>query len=465
MNDRKHIREAEAGAALLVALVSGVTVAGFAVVMLGAVTVSNSEIRTDHEHELRLQIAESGLSQAIAAIESGLDGNIGSEAAPIALNGGTMSVETARSGDNMWTITSTGSFAGHSRRLRAVLTTEGHVFHHAIFAGNDSGDPDYLMPFSGLGDRGDRIYGDIYSGGNIEVAEDARIAGIARAAGTVRGVEADFEGGVSQPNPDFADRNYASRHDINVAQEFRSLSSYQSSDAGGSAYQLPSSHPAHIFRLNPSDRTTETRSTTKDDYFLEDPYETLRVDRSQDGTDPYILSFPDSTPRVYYIDGNLWIHNRRSYSLAFSSPSGPAKATIVVSGNIYISDNLFYRDRALDGVAFIALRDESVPDSGNVYFGDPSFGTLSSMDAFLFAENNFHDNNLSASGSNYIDLFGTMSAGNQVRIDRGRGDSHSRLTVNWDDRLLTGALTLPGIPEANQRLSFRRSAWMEISAK
>ena len=150
---------------------------------------------------------------------------------------------------------------------------------------------------------------------------------------------------------------------------------------------------------------------------------------------------------IYYVDGNLWIHNLNIYSFTLLTQSGtPGKLTIVVKGNIYFSDNILYNNPADDGLAFIALEDENVGDSGNIYFGDPSFGTLERMDAFMFAQNNFHDNNLSATGSAKVTVNGNMTAGNQVRITRDWEDEHSKLTVNFDNRLSNGTLRLPGLP-------------------
>jgi hypothetical protein len=55
----------------------------------------------------------------------------------------------------------------------------------------------------------------------------------------------------------------------------------------------------------------------------------------------------------------------------------------------------------------IAIKDLGVRDSGNIYFGDPSFGTLERMDAFMYAENNFLDTNLSATGSARVTVTAT----------------------------------------------------------
>ena len=135
--------------------------------------------------------------------------------------------------------------------------------------------------------------------------------------------------------------------------------------------------------------------------------------------------------------------------------------------------DLFYTNNQTDGVAFVAMRDSAVADSGNIYFGDPSFGTLERMSAYLYAENNFHDVNLSATGSARVELFGNMTAGNQVKIERDFGVKvgkleviqHSRLTVDFDERVAEGRLDLPGLPRTPgpAGAAFDVLSWREVA--
>jgi hypothetical protein len=120
--------------------------------------------------------------------------------------------------------------------------------------------------------------------------------------------------------------------------------------------------------------------------------------------------------------------------------------TFVAKGNIYFSDNVFYKNTAEDGVAFIAMKDSAVADSGNIYFGDPIYGTLEQMHAFMYAENNFVDKNLNSTGSAKVAVYGNMTAGNKVDIQRDYGNQHSKLTVNYDGRISSGDLKMPGLP-------------------
>ena len=262
---------------------------------------------------------------------------------------------------------------------------------------------------------------------------------------------------------------YEVNNDVDVAAQFAASGHYAANSADGSAWQLPANLEGHIFRKNPSDRAIETASTTKDDYFLEDPYEPVRTDSGQDGTQAYEISLDTggnatNIRRVYYIDGNLWIHNYQTFSFNFKSAPQGVQITFAVRGNIYIADNIFY-DKTLDGVAFVALKDANEANSGNVYFGDPVFGTLLTMDGFIYAENDFYDINLSANGSKQVTLNGTMSAGNHVAIQRTFGRQHSRLTVNFDDRIKRGLLDIPGSPARGAtQLEYSVVSWIDLGS-
>jgi len=118
-------------------------------------------------------------------------------------------------------------------------------------------------------------------------------------------------------------------------------------------------------------------------------------------------------------------------------------------------------------VAFIAIVDPAEPDSGNIYFGDPLFGTLEQMDAFMYAERDFHDQNLPAAGSQTVTVNGIMSAGNQIAIDRETQSARSRLILNFDDRIKRGAVQLPGIPtpaDSSIRIPFTMISFREVTS-
>ena len=66
-------------------------------------------------------------------------------------------------------------------------------------------------------------------------------------------------------------------------------------------------------------------------------------------------------------------------------------------------------------------------------------------------------------------LKGTMSAGNHVSIERdytANGTTqHSRLELQFDARLSTGAVSLPGIPILLNGVAFRLAYWREVTTQ
>jgi hypothetical protein len=452
-------------------LIAIVALTGIAGALLGVSLSSKKEAGASVARTQALYAAESGVSAVLDQLTAHQAPFLGTQDAPTILGDGSYWGTVVDSGSGTWTVTSIGRCGTVERAVQAVISAPaGGIYDNAIFAGNSSNDATYEMKFNGTGTAADRVNGDMYSGNSIRFAGDARIDGIPRAFrnwfGPLSAILPDASGhprtpqlGGTQPLPDITGMNYPATANVNVASAF-AAATYASSAQGGSAYQLPKSNLAHIFRKNPSDRQTNWAATPKQDYFLEDPYQSMHTDAAQNGSDCNIVqlnnpSIPgygtvSGNQLVYYIDGNLWVHNNSAYSfkLKYGAASG-LQVTFVVKGNLYISDNLFYNDPTHDGVAFITMKDNTVPDSGNIYFGDPSFGTLNRMDAFMYAERNFIDNNLDSAGSLQIVVNGNMTAGNQVAITRDFGTHHTKMTVNHDNRISSRVLSLPGLPTSS----------------
>jgi hypothetical protein len=78
----------------------------------------------------------------------------------------------------------------------------------------------------------------------------------------------------------------------------------------------------------------------------------------------------------------------------------------------------------------------------------------------LYAENDFVDNNLSTADQPFLSIYGTMSAGNQIRLSRS-GGSRTRLDVTLDKRIAQGTIISPGAPPpvGSQRSITLDSAW------
>lgn len=484
---RPRNRRDRCGAALLLSLVTCVLLASMSAVALAVGLAARAQTEGQIARQRALYAAEACVGEAVASLYvDGAIADLGSADAPRELGQVRTwgSVVADPDDDTLFTITAVGECGIARRALEVVVVAErGGIYDNAIFAGNDGEDPLYTMKFGGTGKQADVVIGDVYSGGSLTFNGGSTIEGVPRATKGITvgtgsvvpekgGTPAKPESGVTQPIPDIAGMDYETHNDVDVAAEFASAT-YKSAAAGGSAYQVPESSPAHIFRKNPSDRKANTSVTKKDDYFLEDPYEKVNSGSNASGSDATHVTLsnpknktpgPDGNQKVYFIDGNLWLHNLSTYSFKFYLPETEGmQVTFVVKGNIYISDNLFLLNQNKDGIAFIAMKDPAEKDSGNVYFGDPTFGTLKHMEAFLYAENNFYDNNLDEKGSAVVKLIGNMTAGNQVAINRDYGKQHSKLTVEFDERIRDGDLEMPGLPSASTGTSgVTVSLWREI---
>ncbi len=467
----------------------------FIVLVLSGVTVSIFLVNMSHKREVStavnesrlLYLADAGITEALSEMAASIEksqpvpADVGTKTKPMELKEGNYYVDIADQGDGTYLVTSTGVAGVASKSVAAVVEKSEGVFDHAVFSGNSSGDPTYTMEFGGTGTSGDSITGNIYSGGDVEITGDATVSGDIHASGTITG--GTGKDGKTYPIPDIAGMDYENNHDVDVKKVFDTIgNSVTNNELGGTAEQVHEPSPAHIFRRNPDDRQEEIDGTAKDDYFLEDPFMPVKdFTVPETGKEGHTISLsgtesypgPSGTNKVYFIDGNLWVHNKPFGRLRFKNddPEG-AKVTFVVKGNVYFSDDVYIVDPAKDGVAFIAIKDDLEPDSGNIYLGDPRYGTLDKMEAFLYAENDFIDNNLSADGSQEVELIGNMTAGNHVAINRDFVDpddgsvTHSKLTVTFDDRLSTGALSLPGLPDPGKGIEgFHVVLWRELGAE
>jgi hypothetical protein len=465
------------GSILIAVLIAVVLLAGLTAAILGLGNSSTKDVDTA-QRELRSHyLAQAGVSESVVSLIENLNANlappagVGSQAAPQHVQGGAYWTRIIDNGDDTFSILSNGAAdAGRTSLEVVVRKIGGGPFANAVFAGNTSNDPTYNMEFGGSGAEGDEIYGNVFSGNDVEVSGNAVVSGTISATGTITG--ASGQTGVTEAVPDLAAMNYALNNDFDVAGLFVGATLQVGPD-GSSALQVPEENPAHIFRLNPDDRSSEWGATPKDDYFLEDPYETAQTAAGPKTAMATHITLsgapgrpgPPGANHIYYIDGNLWLHNKHELDFKFFSGGQPISVTFVVNGNIYFSDSIYYHDPRQDGVAFIAIKDPAEPDSGNIYYGDPVFGTLEHMEAFMYAEDTFYDNNLDESGSTEVTLYGNMSAGNQVDINRDSGTQHTKLTVRFDSRIVKGSLVMPGLPpQFVGAPGFVTVSWREVAA-
>lgn len=267
--------------------------------------------------------------------------------------------------------------------------------------------------------------------------------------------------------------------------------------------------PEHIFVRNPPTsgsvssrgKTIYGRSYTAindqsgnriDDYFLEDPTdatfntipgESLAIAKNDsDRTHTMMINVtPADNVKLYYVEGNVYIHHPQVYAMRFRQPG--TRITIVAKGNITISDEFYYNasyntnlqysamnstvvNDPSDALCLIALNNPSCTNSGNIYIGDKQFGTGGSIHALLYAENDFVDNNINSVDQQFISVFGNMTAGDHVRINRqvGGGTYRTRLDVTLDERIRDGTIIVPGLPHpvGSQRSIQLDTAWRMI---
>lgn len=273
----------------------------------------------------------------------------------------------------------------------------------------------------------------------------------------------------------------------------------KASDYGNNKCITSTSDPRHIFLCNPgtsgsvnnNGKTIYGRSYTKikdnnnktiDDFFLEDAADvtfnteptTVTIggqnvnNRIAKNDSNYTCTMrinvtPEHNMLTYYVDGNLYLHSPKVHSMRFRNEG--THITIVAKGNITISDEFFYNadyDPNLeysqmnssvvinpkDTLCLIALKNPDCSNSGNIRIGDTAYGTGGSIHAMLYAENDFIDANLDTADQQYISIFGNMSAGNQIRVNRatGAGKYRTRLDVTLDERIRNGTVVAPGMP-------------------
>ena len=263
------------------------------------------------------------------------------------------------------------------------------------------------------------------------------------------------------------------------------------SDFGTAKCITDAARPEHIFVRNPptsgsvssSGKTIYGRSYTTvndasgnriDDYFIEDPTDTTfnnipsesyAIAQNDDNrTHTMMINVqPSGNMKLYYVDGNVYIHHPQVYAMRFRTPG--TRITIVAKGNITISDEFYYNasysptlqysamsstavTQPSDALCLIALKNDSCTNSGNIYIGDKQFGTGGSIHAMLYAENDFVDNNINSVDQQFISVFGNMTAGDQVRLNRqvGGGTYRTRLDVTLDERIRDGSIIVPGLP-------------------
>lgn len=319
--------------------------------------------------------------------------------------------------------------------------------------------------------------------GDVEATETVSILDSASISGAVQ------EGVIPPGNPDLFAMNYQISNTHNVGQIF--------ANEGVDWGHLPSGHELYdVVVKNPGDRSSECAGTAGDDYFFE-PGSITGGGDYRDAATPLNLG----NDRTYYVDGNVWIHNNHTYGFLLDG-----NATIVATGNIYICDNTKYQDsESLLGLIAAGEYDTEgqLVSGGNIYFGDPRYGTTYTVSGLMFAANDFLYNTDSITGGSEepetgFSIEGNLAALNHVSINRDWYDSgatgearpgyfdtsgdrwvdlqtgevltsaeigslrHYQMKINYDDRVRSYGTQPPGLPKGKGVIFAGLTRWGEV---
>ncbi|MEI7850665.1 MAG: hypothetical protein WCH86_02420 [Kiritimatiellales bacterium] len=473
-------------------------------------------------------LAEAGRQRCIADLYSGGTGVLSVDAT---LGTGTFDVRIDPANPNRRIsrgIVTAGNLIV-TNQIRIDLAYLARPFEHAIYAGNYvnqlwsfqlRGTGAAMPPGSGSGGV-DSIYGDVYIRGNAFMADSSAIYppnpnryslhGDLNTTGTSTLDPGASVAGSRNQNvpynqpPDLPAMDYANNNNYDIAKIFN--------DANILSGRLPPSHPLYsvlynVVVKNPSDRAAENNSTPGMDDFYFEPASIGSAGTQTTGVTPLNLG----TNKVYYVDGHVWFDSHSTYGFKVDGT-----ATIVSTRDIHVSDNLAYNNKGLTAVggnppdllALVALGKYDAGgvlisgSGGNIYFGDPEFGTLYTVDAFMFAGNNFYYNTSANSGgqkepTSGFKVFGNYMAVNQVVVLRDwytgadglphaasydqttsqwkdaanpshiltstelASRRHYAMRVEYDDRIRDSATQMPGLPRGNGTIFAGAKGWEEI---
>jgi hypothetical protein len=496
----------------------------FAIVGIALLALAEQEAvqtRIEHQKAEAFYFAEAGLAKMSEILQTPIEGNL-NEVLEGSLDQGSYRVEIDTNQTPCYAI-STGTSGTIQKSVRMEATFLASPFENAVFALNNSG-TSWAFQLRGTGNptpygSGEKGGKDIISGnilvdgdvfmyeqsrvnpapapntwglnGDVDATGDISVLGSARVSGSTHSrVE-------EPPEIDMTAMDYAVNNTHNVSQIFQS--------AGVTSGHLPSGNELRdVFMKNPSDRSSECSSTSVDDYFLE-PSSGFIFGTEKTGQTP--LHAGDN--RIYYVDGDVWVHSQQTYGFKMDG-----KVTIVATGDIHISDNIQYKDvNSLLGLVALGKYDGpgNLVSGGNIFFGDPRYGTMYVTSAMMFAANDFLFNTdavsrRSTEPTSGFTVNGCFAAMNQVVINRewytkktwdsvrrrwneesraARYDTsagqwidtetgtalttsesatvrHYQMIVNYDDRVRSKATCPPGLPRGGTKIFGGFSNWEEL---
>lgn len=533
------------GAILVVVLVIMVVLTVLVLTLFNLGYHSARETEYELKNAQAFWLAEAGRKQCVADLYNGGNGVFGATAVGSDVLG-TFQVIEDPTDSAVWIAIGTVTVGGQvvTRRIRMEMAYVARPFEDIIHSANRDGTPwDLLMrgeqengidgpPLAELNQNisggNDVVVGNLNINGGVRLYDQSLIKGLSNlnpyningdviysqsyGNGIYQEYANSIEGTItstlsSDHDPaDFATMDYVNNNDYDIAQIFL--------DAWGDDRDglLPDGHPLRdVVVKNPSDRSEENAATPADDFYFE-PSSVSGAGTPSTGVTP--LSLGDD--KVYYVDGHVWFHHKSTYGFKMDG-----QAVIVSTRDIHISDNISYADPGRgsdsDMLALVALGQlDSVTgdydSAGNIYFGDPRYGTLYTGDAFMFANNNFFYNTDSTGGGQVepesgFKIFGNFMAMNQVVVLRDwytndnnepraaefvldtvddtwkwvdskdwrnnlttlltpsqeTGLRHYAMQVEYDDRMRDVAVQMSGLPRGNGNIFAGMVSWEELS--
>jgi hypothetical protein len=506
----------------------------FAIIGLGVLVMAEQEsVQTgiDVNKAKAFYLAEAGLAKMSETLQTTTLESLGGVLQD-SLEQGSYKVELVESDANYYAI-ATGICGNVQKQIRVKMNFLAPPFENAVFAKNNTagnwafqlrgtGDPCQSMGTNQWGDpvllsKGgkDIINGNILADGDVYLCNESRVRpapapnrwnlnGDVGATGAVSVLNSATISGATSSNVDepvvvnLVAMDYANNNTHKVAEIFTA--------AGITSGPPPVGNELRdIFVKNPTDGTRKDacKTTSVNDYFFEP------TGGFVDGT-PFTGATPlhMGTNRVYYVDGDLWVHSDNTKGFLIDG-----QATIVVTGNIHICDNLQYRDpNTVLGLVALGKYDAAgnliSGSGGNIYFGDPVNGTMGYVSAMMFAAKDFLYNTdplgtTKAEPRTGFTIYGCFAAMNQVSLvrdwytkvgtkkntqkaaifDTASGNwydedtgttgtaltqtekntlTHYRMIVNYDDRVRNPVTQPPGLPIGGAKIFAGFENWREL---
>ena len=452
-----------------------ITIAALVAVVTAGVVVAvarrDPDMATSDRGLKARAIAEAALSAKISRMVAGDYSDLGASDRAVPFAGGTawVAVENFDVRRELFRLTAQATFGDETQVVEAVLRPLADPASPcAVFAGNASNDPGYLLALGGEGGGADAIEGDVYSGRDLAVRGGARITGSLRARGRIEGAEGESH--VTRPGPDFP-AILRGRHPSERALTFQvdtlfSGATLESDPWGGKAWQVPRDNPAHVLRKNPSDREELCRATAGDDWFLEEPCGSSRS-AAPDADGAAWIGVPETSGSggapalVFVIEGDLWITNRILRAVRFGRSGGPrTSVAFVVRGDVHVGADIVDPEDRGDAIALVALRCEGREQSGDIRIGGELANPVEHLDALLFAERDIRREAEPRSPGSLV-VRGALVAGNQILL--GSESPHARLVVRGGEGATVAARA--GLPIPQDRVSaFTVLSWRTLGA-